>query len=81
MGLDDVVAAVESVARLGGFGGDVGYYVALAGVGILVFAGLVFGGVLIARGLRSVAEMEPGEFARFLVFSAFVLLLLGAILP
>jgi len=81
VGLENVVAAVNSVFGFGGFGGGVGYYLALFGVGILAFAGLVFVGMIVARGIRSIAEMEPGEFARFLVLSALVLIFLGAVLP
>ncbi len=81
MGLENVVQAAHSLLGFGGFGGGVGYYLALFGIGILVFAGLVFMGVLVARGIRSIAEMEPGEFARFLLLSAIVLIVLGAVLP
>lgn len=81
MGLENVVAAFNSIFGFGGFGGGVGYYVALAGIGILLVAGLFVGGVLVARGLRSIGEMEPGEFARFLILSSLILIGLGAILP
>ena len=81
MGLQDVIAAASSFKEVALAGGGVGYYLAFAGFAILALAAVFFGSVLVVRGLRSIADMEPGEFVRFLLISAFILIALGAILP
>jgi len=81
MGLEDVIAAASSFKKIGLAGGDVGYYLALAGFTILAVAALFFGTVIVVRGLKSIADMEPGEFLKFLLVSAFILIGLGALLP
>ncbi len=81
MGFENIAEALASIKGIGFSAGDVGYYLALAGISILLLAGLFIGGVIVYRGLRSIGEMEPGQFAKFMVISAVVLLFLGALLP
>ena len=82
MALQDLTAVLESIKNAIGFSpGDVGYYLAAAGLTILLLAGLFIGGVLVYRGLKTISYMETGEFAKFLLASAVVLLVLGIIWP
>lgn len=82
MALQDVATVVENIKNAIGFNaGDIGYYLAAAGLMILVLAAVFVIGAIIYRGLKSISYMETGEFARFLIISAIVLLVLGAIWP
>ncbi len=82
MALSDISAVIHSMKHAVGFSaGNIGYYLAAAGLAILLSAALFVTGVLIYRGLKSIGAMDTGEFAKFLVVSAIVLLILGAIWP
>lgn len=82
MALQDVEAVIHSIkGALGVNAGDIGYYLAAAGLGILLLAGLFIAGAIIYRGLKAVSYMDTGEFAKLLIVSAIVLLVLGSIWP
>lgn len=82
MAMQDVASVLHNIRSALGFNaGDIGYYLAAAGLMILVLAALFIGGAIVYRGLKSISYMETGEFARFLIISAIVLLVLGAIWP
>ncbi|MEB3806406.1 MAG: hypothetical protein GSR73_02695 [Desulfurococcales archaeon] len=82
MALHDLAAVLGALKHAVSFSaGNIGYYLAAAGLAILVVAGLFIGGMLVYRGLKNISYMETGEFAKFLLVSAIVLIVLGAIWP
>ncbi len=82
MALGDLSAVINTLKESIGFNaGSIGYYLAATGLAILLIAGLFITGLLIYRGLKSIGAMDTGEFAKFLIISAIVLLVLGAIWP
>jgi len=82
MGLENVAKAVETITGFLDFGGHgVGFYVAMAGILVFAVFAVAALGLLVYRGFKSIFDMTPSAFLRFILVSAGILVLVGALLP
>lgn len=60
---------------------NAGYVIAVTGLSLLVAFAAVALGVVLYRAFRAAVNMTPGKFALALFITAWVLLLVGSLLP
>jgi hypothetical protein len=82
--LEDLSRAASTIAHA--FQGahmhvDVGYVTAVIGLSMLIIFAAVGLGILLYRGLRAAINMTPGKFVLALFVTAWVLLVVGSLLP
>jgi hypothetical protein len=84
MTLEDLSRAASTVAHA--FHGlhvnvDVGYVTAMLGLSLLIAFAVIGLGVLLYKGLKAAINLTPGKFVLALFITAWVLLVVGSLLP
>ncbi len=84
MTLQDLSRAASAIAHA--FHGahvhiDVGYAVAVTGLSLLIAFAVVGLGIVLYRAFRAAINMTPAKFALALFITAWVLILLGSLIP
>ncbi len=84
MAAEDVARAAETIGQLLGqlkISVDPGFTLAVVGLVVLMIFGIAAVGFLLYRVFTAIANMTPGRFLVAVFISAWVLLLLGSLLP
>jgi len=84
MALGDVAKAADAIGRIFKsvhLGVDAGYALALAGLAVLIAFGVAVAGILAYKGFRALVNMTPVKFLLTIFILAWVLLLVGSLLP
>ncbi len=84
MTLEDLSKAASAIAHA--FHGahvnvDIGYITAVVGLSLLIIFAVVGISILLYRAFRAAVNLTPGKFVLALFITAWVLLLVGSLLP